>query len=114
MADLAQQGGTQEVKANLPEAGGFGSSSRTYISLLSLVEELRGAVCSSNSSSESVTLTGRRMLYEMDVSLALLDEGSGKASLKHQYNLLDALLGRQRNEDVTDEVIISTYTCVRM
>ena len=108
--DLPQQGGAQEVKANITEAGGFGRLSRMYISLLPSVEELRGAVCSSNSSSESVTLTGRRMLYEVEVTLALVDEGSGKTFLKHHYDLLDVLLGRQRNEDVTDEVMVSTKT----
>ena len=76
-------------------------------SLLPSVEKLRGAVCSSL---ESVTLTGRRMLYEMEVNLAMVDEGSSKTSLKHHYDLLDSLLRRQKNEDVTDEVIISTQT----
>ena len=103
-AEPPPHGGTEEVKANLPEAGRLGQLSCIYIAFFPSVESLRGAACSATSLSESVNLSVHSMLRHMEVTLALFDEGPAKKKFKKHYDDLQHLLERQRKEDVTDEV----------
>ena len=105
-AEPPPQGGTEEVKANLPEAGRLGQTSRMYITLFPPVENLRGAACSATSLSQSVNLSVHTMLHHMEVALALFDEGAAKKKFKKHYDVLQHLLQRQHKEDVTDEVLL--------
>ena len=85
---------------NLTEAGG---SVVNFTCSIFLVEELRGSVAEAGVMSAAVTLTGQRMINELETVVAFGPMNS-KETLKELLQQLESLMVRQMLEDISDEV----------
>lgn len=70
---------------------------------LCLVEELRGSVSEAGVLSAAVTLTGQRMINELETVIAF-EPGNNEKKLKELLRQLEELVDRQIQEDLSDEV----------
>ena len=70
---------------------------------LCLVEELRGSVSEAGVLSAAVTLTGQRMINELETVIAF-EPGNNEKKLKELLRQLEELVDRQIQDDLSDEV----------
>ena len=80
----------------------MGQLAKTNVQLF-LVDELTGGVSEVGVPSAAVTLTGQRMINELETVIAF-EPGDSEKTLKELLQQLEALMVRQRQEDLSDEV----------